>query len=171
MPALYRTGLGKKRPAANAASTPPRGGIKQALWNTHHLFGISIADTSVRPKFSPQPTGPTPRGRPTRKPPWTRPTTRSNQQWKATRSSEEQAWLKVLEDNLGSFYLPLYKWRKPAAASVHGTTSRTTQNCRACCSSGDSVSRGYTLAVRKATSPVRSTSTGAPENCGPTATA
>ena len=41
------------------------------------------------------------------------------QKWKAGLSPEQQAWEKTLEENLGSFYLPLYK-RGRVTGQGHG---------------------------------------------------
>lgn len=90
------------------------------------------------------------------------------QQWKATLPAEHQAWETVLEQNLGSFYLPLHK-----ADKVRGTTNawdyvQDDPKLPRVLLIGDSVSRGYTLAVRKALAGKANVHR-APENCGPTA--
>ncbi|MEX1114135.1 MAG: alpha-L-fucosidase [Akkermansiaceae bacterium] len=53
----------------------------------------------------------------------------------AAMSSEELAWEKVLEENLGDFYLPHYKADKLAGKVTAWDLSRTIQACHACCSS------------------------------------
>ena len=40
------------------------------------------------------------------------------QKWKATLPPEQQAWETVLEQNLGAFYLPLYKRDKVKGATT-----------------------------------------------------
>ena len=90
------------------------------------------------------------------------------QQWKATRSPEEQAWLKMLEDNLGSFYLPLYKMEKARGSVSAWDYVEDDPKLPRVLLIGDSISRGYTLAVRKALAGKANVHR-APENCGPTA--
>ncbi len=90
------------------------------------------------------------------------------QAWKATLPPEQQAWETTLEQNLGSFYLPIYK-----AGRVHGSEQAwdyVTDDPKLprVLLIGDSVSRGYTLAVRHALAG-RVNVHRAPENCGSTA--
>jgi lysophospholipase L1-like esterase len=90
------------------------------------------------------------------------------QQWKASLPPERQAWETTLEQNLGSFYLPLHK-----ADKVRGTVNawdyvQDDPKLPRVLLIGDSVSRGYTLAVRKALAGKANVHR-APENCGPTA--
>jgi lysophospholipase L1-like esterase len=88
--------------------------------------------------------------------------------WKATLPPEQQQWESTLEACLGSFYLPLYK-----KAKVDGTTTawdyvEDDPKLPRVLIIGDSVSRGYTEAVRKALSGKANVHR-APANCGPTA--
>ena len=90
------------------------------------------------------------------------------QAWKATLPPEQQAWETTLEQNLGSFYLPIYK-----AGRVHGSEQAwdyVTDDPKLprVLLIGDSVSRGYTLAARHALAG-RVNVHRAPENCGSTA--
>jgi hypothetical protein len=83
-------------------------------------------------------------------------------------SPEEQAWERVLQENLGGFYLPLYK-----AGRVRGTPQawdyvKDVPGLPRVLLIGDSVSRGYTLAARQALAGKANVHR-APENCGPTA--
>lgn len=89
------------------------------------------------------------------------------QAWKASLTPERQAWETTLEQNLGSFYLPLHK-----ADKVRGTVNawdyvQDDPKLPRVLLIGDSVSRGYTLAVRKALAGKANVHR-APENCGPT---
>lgn len=90
------------------------------------------------------------------------------QKWKATLSPEHQAWESVLEQNLGSFYLPIHKREK-----VNGTPNawdyvKDDPKLPRVLLIGDSVSRGYTMATRDALKGKANVHR-APENCGPTA--
>lgn len=81
---------------------------------------------------------------------------------------EEQAWERTLQENLGGFYLPLYK-----AGRVRGTRQawdyvKDDPKLPRVLLIGDSVSRGYTLAVRDALAGKVNVHR-APANCGPTA--
>jgi len=81
---------------------------------------------------------------------------------------EEQAWERVLQENLGGFYLPLYK-----AGRIKGTPQawdyvKDVPGLPRVLLIGDSVSRGYTLAARAALAGKANVHR-APENCGPTA--
>jgi len=89
------------------------------------------------------------------------------QQWKATRSPEEQAWLNTLEANLGAFYLPLYKMEKARGSVSAWDYVPDDPKLPRVLLIGDSVSRGYTLAARKALAGKANVHR-APENCGPT---
>lgn len=82
--------------------------------------------------------------------------------------SEEQAWERTLQQYLGGFYLPLYK-----AGRVKGTEQawdyvKDVPGLPRVMLIGDSVSRGYTLAARKALAGKANVHR-APENCGPSA--
>ena len=90
------------------------------------------------------------------------------QVWAATLSPEAQAWEKVLQSQLGNFYLPLHKRDKVAGKSNAWDFVQDDPKLPRVLLIGDSVSRGYTQ-------PTRVTLTGkanvhrAPANCGPTA--
>ncbi len=86
---------------------------------------------------------------------------------KAAMSPEELAWEKVLEDNLGSFYLPLYKRDKLAGKITAWDFLKDDPKLPRVLLIGDSVSRGYTLATRQAMAGKANVHR-APENCGPT---
>lgn len=90
------------------------------------------------------------------------------QQWKATLSPEQQAWESVLEANLGPFYLPLYKKDKIRGVATAWDYVKDEPGLPQILLIGDSVSRGYTSAVRKALAGKANVHR-APENCGPTA--
>lgn len=89
--------------------------------------------------------------------------------WKATLPPEQQAWETVLEQNLGmGFYLPLYMKDKLAGRVTAWDYVKDDPALPRVLLIGDSVSRGYTLAARKALAG-RANVHRAPENCGPTA--
>ncbi len=90
------------------------------------------------------------------------------QQWKATLPPEQQAWESTLEANLGSFYLPLYKMEKVRGSISAWDYVKDDPKLPRVLLIGDSVSRGYTLAARKALAGKANVHR-APENCGPTA--
>jgi lysophospholipase L1-like esterase len=90
------------------------------------------------------------------------------QQWKAALPAEQQAWERTLEANLGSFYLPLYKREKVARHVTAWDYVADDPKLPRVLLIGDSVSRGYTLAARKALAGKANVHR-APENCGPTA--
>jgi lysophospholipase L1-like esterase len=69
---------------------------------------------------------------------------------KATMSPDEAAWEKVLEQNLGSFYLPGYKNEKSAGRETAWDYVKDDPNLPRVLIIGDSISRGYTLPVRHA---------------------
>lgn len=90
--------------------------------------------------------------------------------WKAGLPEKQQAWETVLEANLGNFYLPLYKKDKvkvPPTPTAWDYLEDAPGLPRVLLI-GDSVSRGYTLAARKALLGKANVHR-APENCGPTA--
>lgn len=90
-------------------------------------------------------------------------------QWKATLPAEQQAWETVLEQNLGmGFYLPLYQADKLAGRVTAWDYVKDDPKLPRVLLIGDSISRGYTLATRKALADVANVHR-APENCGPTA--
>lgn len=90
------------------------------------------------------------------------------QKWKATLSPERQAWETLLEKNLGSFYLPIHKREKIAGRSNAWDFVPDDPKLPRVLLIGDSVSRGYTQATRKALAGKANVHR-APENCGPTA--
>ena len=90
------------------------------------------------------------------------------QAWVATLSPEEQAWEKVLQSQLGSFYLPLHKRDKVAARSNAWDFVKDDPKLPRILLIGDSVSRGYTQPTRKALAGKANVHR-APANCGPTA--
>jgi len=80
---------------------------------------------------------------------------------------EEQAWEKVLEENLGSFYLPNYKKKKRAGRETAWDYVKDDPNLPRVLLIGDSISGGYTLPVRHALAG-RVNVHRTPENCGST---
>jgi lysophospholipase L1-like esterase len=86
----------------------------------------------------------------------------------ATLSAEEQAWEKVLQQHLGSFYLPHHQADKVAGRSNAWDFVKDDPALPRVLLIGDSVSRGYTAAVRKALGGKANVHR-APANCGPTA--
>lgn len=90
------------------------------------------------------------------------------QAWVAGLSPAAQAWEKVLQDQLGSFYLPLHKKDKIAGRSNAWDFVDDVPGLPRVLLIGDSVSRGYTQAVRKALVGKANVHR-APANCGPTA--
>lgn len=88
--------------------------------------------------------------------------------WKATLSPEQQAWETLLEQNLGSFYLPLYQKDKLRGTETAWDYVKNDPKLPRALLIGDSISRGYTLPVRKALAGKVNVHR-APENCGPTA--
>ncbi|MDA0837334.1 MAG: SGNH/GDSL hydrolase family protein [Planctomycetota bacterium] len=86
---------------------------------------------------------------------------------KAKMSPDELAWEKVLEQNLGGFYLPLYKKAKAESRTTAWDYVTDDPALPRVLLIGDSISRGYTV-------PARKLMTGkvnlhrAPANCGPT---
>ncbi len=81
---------------------------------------------------------------------------------------EEQAWEKLLGEQLGSFYLPLHKQDRVAGRTTAWSFVRDEPGLPRMLLIGDSVSRGYTLAARKGLAG-KATVHRAPANCGPTA--
>jgi hypothetical protein len=82
--------------------------------------------------------------------------------------AEQQAWERVLQDQLGSFYLPLHKRDKVAGRSNAWDFVPDDPKLPRVLLIGDSVSRGYTQAVRKSLAGKANVHR-APANCGPTA--
>ncbi len=81
---------------------------------------------------------------------------------------EEQAWERVLQENLGGFYLPLYKAGRVKGSAQAWDYVKDVPGLPRVLLIGDSVSRGYTLAARQALAGKANVHR-APENCGPTA--
>jgi len=82
---------------------------------------------------------------------------------------DQQAWERVLQENLGGFYLPHHKREKVAGASNAWDFVQDDPKLPRVLLIGDSVSRGYTQAVRRALAGKANVHR-APANCGPTAT-
>ncbi len=82
---------------------------------------------------------------------------------------DQQAWERVLEKQLGGFYLPLHKRAKVAGQSTAWDFVQDDPKLPRVLLIGDSVSRGYTQAVRKVLAGKANVHR-APANCGPTAT-
>jgi lysophospholipase L1-like esterase len=83
-------------------------------------------------------------------------------------SPEEQAWEKVLQGQLGNFYLPLHKRDKIAGKSNAWDFVQDDPKLPRVLIIGDSVSRGYTQPTRKVLEGKANVHR-APANCGPTA--
>lgn len=86
----------------------------------------------------------------------------------ATLSPQEQAWEKSLQEHLGAFYLPIHKRERIAGRSSAWDFVRDDPSLPRVLLIGDSVSRGYTQATRKALAGQANVHR-APANCGPTA--
>jgi lysophospholipase L1-like esterase len=87
--------------------------------------------------------------------------------WVNTLPPEQQAWERVLQENLGSFYLPIHKRQKVAGKSNAWDFVEDNPALPRVLLIGDSVSRGYTQSVRKALAGKANVHR-APANCGPT---
>lgn len=87
--------------------------------------------------------------------------------WVGTLSPERQAWEKVLQENLGSFYLPIHQKEKVTGRSNAWDFVEDDPALPRVLLIGDSVSRGYTQAVRKFLAGKANVHR-APANCGPT---
>jgi hypothetical protein len=81
---------------------------------------------------------------------------------------EQQAWEKTLQQQLGGFYLPIHKKEKIAGRSTAWDFVQDDPKLPRVLLIGDSVSRGYTQAARKALTGKANVHR-APANCGPTA--
>lgn len=90
------------------------------------------------------------------------------QAWCAKLTPEEQAWEKVLQQQLGNFYLPLHKRDKIAGKSNAWDFVKDDPRLPRVLLIGDSVSRGYTQPVRRVLQGKANVHR-APANCGPTA--
>lgn len=86
-----------------------------------------------------------------------------------TLSPAEQAWERVLQENLGGFYLPIHKRQKVAGQSNAWDFVKDDPKLPRVLLIGDSVSRGYTKSVRKSLAGKANVHR-APANCGPTST-
>ena len=89
------------------------------------------------------------------------------QLWKSKRPQEQQVWETVLENNLGSFYLPIYQLEKLNNRISAWDYVKDDPKLPRVLLIGDSVSRGYTLPARVALQRKANVHR-APENCGPT---
>jgi lysophospholipase L1-like esterase len=89
-------------------------------------------------------------------------------QRKATMTPEQLAWEETLEANLGNFYLPGYYKEKDANHETAWDYVKDNSALPRLLIIGDSISRGYTLAVRH-TLKDKVNVHRAPANCGPTA--
>jgi len=87
---------------------------------------------------------------------------------KAAMTPEQLAWEETLEANLGYFYLPLYYKDKDAGNETAWDYVKDDPALPRMLIIGDSISRGYTLAVRHALAGKINVHR-APANCGPTA--
>lgn len=90
------------------------------------------------------------------------------QAWFEKLAPAEQAWEKVLQAQLGNFYLPLHKRDKIAGKSNAWDFVKDDPKLPRVLLIGDSVSRGYTQPTRAALAGVANVHR-APANCGPTA--
>jgi lysophospholipase L1-like esterase len=82
---------------------------------------------------------------------------------------DQQAWERILEQNLGNgFYLPIHKRSRVKGQSTCWDFVQEDPKLPRVLLIGDSVSGGYTLATRKALAG-KANLHKAPENCGPTA--
>ncbi len=86
---------------------------------------------------------------------------------KGAMSPEEAAWEKILEENLGGFYLPAYKKDKLAGKTTAWDFVKDDPKLPRVLLIGDSISRGYTQVVRRELAG-RANVHRAPANCGPT---
>jgi hypothetical protein len=87
---------------------------------------------------------------------------------KAKLPADQQRWETLLEQNLGSFYLPIHKSEKVAGKSNAWDFVQDDPKLPRVLLIGDSISRGYTQDVRKAMLGKANVHR-APENCGSTA--
>ncbi len=81
---------------------------------------------------------------------------------------DQQAWERVLQEQLGGFYLPIHKREKISGRSSAWDFVTDDPKLPRVLLIGDSVSRGYTQAVRKVLAGKANVHR-APANCGPTA--
>jgi lysophospholipase L1-like esterase/Na+-transporting methylmalonyl-CoA/oxaloacetate decarboxylase gamma subunit len=83
--------------------------------------------------------------------------------------AEERAWEEVLQSELGNIYLPIHKKQKVQGQSNAWDFVHDDPNLPRVLLIGDSISRGYTQAVRREMKEEANVHR-APANCGPTAT-
>ncbi len=81
--------------------------------------------------------------------------------------ADQRAWEVVLQENLGGFYLPIHKRQKIAGRSNAWDFVEDDPGLPRVLLIGDSVSRGYTQATRRALAGKANVHR-APANCGPT---
>ena len=91
------------------------------------------------------------------------------QTWVKTLRPAQQTWEKVLQAELGNFYLPIHKREKVAGKSNAWDFVKDDPALPRILLIGDSVSRAYTQTVRKKLTGKANVHR-APANCGPTAT-
>lgn len=91
------------------------------------------------------------------------------QAWVETLTPEQQAWESVLQSELGGYYLPIHKRQKVTGKSNAWDFVEDDAALPRVLLIGDSVSRAYTLTVRKELAGKANVHR-APANCGPTAT-
>lgn len=91
------------------------------------------------------------------------------QAWVGSLSPQRQAWERVLQSELGNFYLPIHKRQKVAGQSNAWDFVEDDPSLPRVLLIGDSVSRAYTQTVRKELGGKANVHR-APANCGPTAT-
>jgi hypothetical protein len=89
------------------------------------------------------------------------------QAWIATLPPEQQAWERTLQENLMPYYRPLRKQAKLAGTPDAWDFVQDNPKLPRVLIIGDSISRGYTLAVRNALASKANVHR-APANCGPT---
>ncbi len=91
------------------------------------------------------------------------------QAWVHTLTPAQQAWERVLQSELGGFYLPIHQRQKVAGQSNAWDFVENDPSLPRVLLIGDSVSRAYTQTVRKELAGKANVHR-APANCGPTAT-
>ena len=89
------------------------------------------------------------------------------QAWVMTCSLEQQEWEKLLQENLGGYYLPIYKEARMKGIRQAWDYVKDDPNLPRVLIIGDSISRGYTLTVRDKLAGIANVHR-APENCGST---
>jgi hypothetical protein len=91
------------------------------------------------------------------------------QAWISTLTPSQQMWERVLQSELGGFYLPIHKREKVAGKSNAWDFVQDDPSLPRVLLIGDSVSRAYTSTVRQELQGKANVHR-APANCGPTAT-